>query len=62
MFDGLRRVAYWVGLIGGTLFTLAVIGAVNQHAKLLSMAAVGDGFADCIKWVGELLGQALSHL
>jgi hypothetical protein len=62
MFDGLRRVAYWAGLIGGTLLVLAILGAVNQHAKLTSMAAVGDGFADVIKWAGELLGQALSRL
>jgi hypothetical protein len=62
MFDGLMKVFYWVGLIGGTLLVLAILGTVNQHAKLTSMAAVGDGFIDVLKWTGELLGEAVKHL
>jgi hypothetical protein len=62
MFDGFQRVIYWTGLIIGVLLVLAAVGAVNQHAKLLSMAAVADGLADIITWAGSLLGQALGRL
>lgn len=62
MLAGIYKVAYWTGLIGGTLLVLAVIGAVNQHEKLLSMAAVGAGLADVFKWLFELLGQAAAKL
>lgn len=62
MLGGFIKVIYFTGMVIGVLLVLAILGAVNQHVKLMSMAAVGDGFGDCIKWVGELLGQALSHL
>jgi hypothetical protein len=62
MFDGFRRVMYFTGMALGILLVLAAVGAVNQHAKLTSMAAVGDGFGDILRWIGNLGSQALSHL
>jgi hypothetical protein len=62
MLDGFKRVIYWAGLVIGVLLVLAAIGAFNQHAKLLSMLAVGDGLADLFRWAGSLLSQTLGHL
>jgi hypothetical protein len=62
MADGFKKVVYWTGLVIGVLLVLAIVGAVNQHLKLTSMAAVGAGLADVLKWTGELFGQAFSRL
>ena len=62
MLGGFIKVIYFTGMAVGVLLVLAVVGAVNQHAKLTSMAAVGDGLADLFTWGGSLLSQALSHL
>jgi hypothetical protein len=62
MLSGFVKVIYWAGLILGILLVLAIVGAVNQHAKLASMAAVGAGFGDVLRWAGSLLSQALRHL
>lgn len=62
MLGGFIKVMYWTGLVIGVLLVLAILGAVNQHDKLTSFAAVGAGFGDLIHWAGELLTQALAHL
>jgi hypothetical protein len=62
IFSGLFKVCYWAGLIGGTLLVLAIIGAVNQHDKLLSMAAVGSGLADVFVWGIELIKALFTGL
>jgi hypothetical protein len=62
MLAGFIRVISITGAVIAALLVLAILGAVNQHDKVLSMGAVGDGIADAFKYFGELLGQALSHL
>lgn len=62
MLSGFVKVIYWTGLIFGLLLVLAVVGAVNQHVKLTSMAAVGDGLGNVFGWLGTLLSKGLSHL
>ena len=62
MTSGFTKVISVTGAIVATLLVLAILGVVNQHDKLLTMNAVGDGFGDVLKYVGELLGKALSHL
>ncbi len=61
MFDGLRKVMYYVGATAGVLLVLFVIGSVNNKGTH-GMAAVGAGMGDVFKWAGELVTQALSHL
>jgi cobyrinic acid a,c-diamide synthase len=62
MLGGFTRVISVTGAIVATLLVLAILGVVNQHDKLLSMAAVVDGFADVFKWAGELLSLLLAKL
>lgn len=62
MFDGFLKVFYFAGMIVAVLLILAAVGAANQHAKLLSMAAVGDGLTDLLTWAGSLISQAVSKI
>ena len=62
MTSGFTKVISITGAVVAVLLVLAILGAVNQHDKLLSMAAVADGFGDLFKWIGALLGQALAKL
>lgn len=62
MLGGFIKVISVTGMVIGILLVLAILGAVNQHDKVTSMAAVGDGFGDVLKYAGELLSKALSHL
>lgn len=62
MTAGFTKVISIAGAVVATLLVLAILGAVNQHDKLLSMTAVGDGFADVFKWAGALLALGLSKL
>lgn len=57
MMAGFVKVISITLMILGVLLVLAAVGAVNQHAKLTSMAAVADGFADVLRWAGSLLSQ-----
>lgn len=62
MFSGFVKVISITGMIIGILLVLAIIGAVNQHDKLTSFAAVGSGIGDVFHWLGELVGEAVRHL
>ena len=62
MFDGFVKVIYWAGFIFAIVLVFAVVGTVNQHAKLTSMSAVYDGIDDVFTWAGGALNRALSHL
>ena len=62
MLGGFIKVISITGMVLGILLVLAILGVVNQHDKLLSMNAVGDGFGDLLRYAGVLLGKAFSHL
>lgn len=62
MIGGFVKVISVTGTILAILLVLAILGAVNQHDKLTSMAAVGSGFGDVLHWAGSLLSEAVKHL
>jgi hypothetical protein len=62
MLSGFTKVISITGAIVATFLVLAILGVVNQHDKLLSMNAVGDGFGDVFVYAGELLGKLLAKL
>ncbi len=62
LFGGFVKVIYFAGAVAAALLVLAVIGAVNQHDKVTTFNAVGDGLVDCFKWGGLLLSKLLALL
>ena len=62
MVSGFVKVISITGMIIAILLVLAILGAVNQHDKLTSFAAVGSGFGDVLHWIGELFSEAAKHI